>query len=98
MDGLADIAVQYFCTILFADSNNINPDFSSKEFQSFPEFVTALSDDERTALSAAAQRSLDFMLRPPDEHGYTPAATVRDDIKTFLEMLASGEIYEQWCG
>ena len=87
MDGLADIAVQYFGTILFAGSDCIDPDFSSKEFQSFPEFTAALTDAERTALSSAAQRSLDLMTE----------ATSGSGIRTFLKLLASGEIYEQWC-
>ena len=96
MNGLADIAVQYLCTFMFSDEANIDPDFASKEMQSFPKFIAALSDDERAALSAAARRALDYMLRPPDDYDYTTASRVSEEEKAFLESLASGELYEQW--
>jgi len=98
MNGLADIAVHYFCTILFSDDSNIDSDFAVREMESFSEFVSALNPEERIALSAAAKRALDFMLRPPDEYGYHPASIIPDDDdeKRFLESLASGEIYGQW--
>lgn len=102
MNGLADIAINYFCAFLFpGDPSNIDSDFAGIHIQSFPEFTAGLSPEERVALSAAAKRALDFMLQPPDEYGYTPGSLVSDEEsdeeKEFLQLLASGELYDQWC-
>ena len=96
MNTLADIVLQYLCTFLFGHENDIDPDFALREMEALPEWIVSMSPDERTALSAAAQRALTFMLAPPDEYGYTPASLVGAEEKEFLESLASGEFYEQF--
>ena len=83
--------------MMFSPDGNIDPDFACRQMESFPDLIAHLSDEERTALSAAAQRALDFLLAPPDEYGYTRASHVSTEQKSFLESLASGELYKDWC-
>lgn len=97
MNGLADIVLDYLCTMMFPPEGDIDSGYASRVMQSFPELLTGLSTEERVALSAAAGRALANLQRPPDEHGYSPAGTVSEDQIAFLETLASGELYEQWC-
>jgi len=43
-----------------------------------------------------ARETQSRLLAEPDEHGYTPRATVSEEQKIFMEALSSGELYEQW--
>jgi hypothetical protein len=54
--------------------------------ESFPDFIDALTPDERTALANAARKKLEEIARPPDEYGYKPA--VSDEVVAVLESFA----------
>jgi hypothetical protein len=94
MKGLADIALAYFCTILFSGDENIDSDFAAREMEQFPELIRDLTAAERTALADAAKRTLDAVDQPPDQYGYKPR--VSQEYRDFLDSLASGEIFTAW--
>jgi len=95
MSGLADIVLEYLCTLMFYSEGNIDADFASRELEVLPELFRDLSPEERAALSQAAQRALDKNRQSPDEYGYKPR--IPDQETEFLEALASGELYSEWC-
>jgi hypothetical protein len=95
MNGLADMALQHLLVCMFAGEGIIDSRIASRYMEGFPEDLKGLTPDERAALSASAQRALARMNCPPDEHGYK--APINHDETAFLEVLASGELYEQWC-
>lgn len=94
MNGLADLALDHLLVFMFSEGN-IETGFASSRMQSFPEALKGLSSAEREALSASAARVLARFDMPPDEHGYKPEINAAE--REFLEALASGELYEQWC-
>jgi hypothetical protein len=86
VDVLADLAVHYFCWVIFAGPDAGIP---SAEVEAVPDWVRAMSSGERTAVSAAAGRAL-ASLRAQAGGGAS------EDQLAFLEVLASGELYQQW--
>jgi len=95
MSGLADIVLDYLCTLMFYSEGNIDAEFASRELELLPELFRDLSPEERGALSQAAQRALDKHRQPPDEYGYKPQ--ISDHETDFLEALARGDLYAEWC-
>ena len=89
VDVLADLAVHYLCTMMFAGEGEIDPGFASREMESFPDWLREMSSGERAAVSAAAGRALD-RLRTQSGGG------ISEDQLAFLEVLANGELYTQW--
>jgi hypothetical protein len=53
-----------------------------------------MTEEERAAFSAAAQRAIDLLLAEPDEQGYTARKLVSDEQRAFLESAAAGDIFE----
>jgi hypothetical protein len=51
---------------------------------------------ERQALAEAAAARLKFLLRDPDEYGYTPRALVTPIQREFLEGLADGSAWHEF--
>ncbi len=93
MNGLADIVVDYFLTIMFADRDTIDSDYQCRLQESFSEHLLPLSEDERKSLSSAAQRRLDQINAGPDEYGYNPGLLATAEQRELLSYLATGEIY-----
>jgi hypothetical protein len=48
------------------------------------------SDLEKQALAVAARERLVWLLREPDEHGYTPRVLVSPETRDFLAALEDG--------
>ena len=93
MNGLSNIVVDYFLTIMFADDGTLDPDYQCRLQESLPEHINPLSEAERKSLSQAAQRKLDDINAGPDEYGYDSGLLVTDDQRAFLVALATGELY-----
>jgi hypothetical protein len=55
----------------------------------------AASPAERAALSEAATTRLRELLRPPDEHGYSPRGLVTDEQGKLLESIADGSAFDE---
>ena len=94
MNGLAEAALDYFVTFIFA-GDEIKPDFAERTWQSFPQYVQNMNSEQRAALSEAARHRVSSLTETPEDHGYSPGA-VPTDVLAFLELVASGQIYEQW--
>ena len=94
MDGLAEIVVDYLLTVMFASGDIIDPDFQCRLQESLPEYINPLSEDERAALSQAAQRRLDELAKGPDEYGYDQGMLVSEEHRALLLALASGDLYD----
>jgi hypothetical protein len=95
MNGLADIVLDYLLVWMFHGESNIDPDFACKQMEVYPELIKGLTKEERVALSASARRRLAEIAAPPDEYGYKPRTD--KNVIEFLEVPASGDLYEQWC-
>ena len=91
MKTLADIAIDYFSLLMF--EGPLDAEDASALSQAIPVYLEAMSPDERVAFSAAAQRALDRLTAPPDEHGYSPRTTVKQDELAFLKSAAAGDIF-----
>jgi hypothetical protein len=96
MKTLAELAFEYLWLIMFAKEDVIDPDYSVKCQESLSEYFSALTTQEKEALSAVAASTQAHLLAEPDEYGYTPRSLVTEEEKRFLSALASGEIFEQW--
>jgi len=95
MNGLAKAALDYFIAFIFP-AEGIDADYAEQVWQSFPEYVVAMDDAQRDALSTAARNRIAYLKRGPDEHGYDAGLDAPAGLLDFLELVASGEIYEQW--
>ena len=96
MKGLAEIVLDHLCIFMF-DEENIDSNFASRHIEIFPDYLTHLSEEERKALSTAAEALLNRLMAEPDEYGYSARKLVTEEEKSFLEVLANGELYKQWC-
>lgn len=94
MNGLAEAALDYFVTFIFA-GDEIEPDFAERTWQSFPEYVQNMNPEQRAALSEAARQRVSLLSEAPEQHGYR-RGTVPPNLVAFLELVASGDIYDQW--
>ena len=94
MNGLSDIVVDYFLTIMFATGDTIDADYQCKLQETLPEHISLLSNAEKGSLSDAAQRRLDEATAGPDEYGYDDGMLVSEDQRAFLVALATGELYD----
>ena len=91
MDNLADVVLDYYWLLNFCSEEEMEPDLAVKKMEHLAYAITNdFSDQEKTALQDAARRSLAFMTRDPDEHGYTPRALVTPDQIAFLQAIADG--------
>jgi hypothetical protein len=88
---LADIALEHFCLLMF--DGPLDPDDASALSQAIPAYLEAMTEAERSAFSAAAQRAIDRLLAEPDEDGYTPRRLVSDELRSFLESAAAGDVF-----
>lgn len=79
MRGLADIVVHHLCFIAFSSETYLDPRSAMKEMENWASFFTGLSKEEKSAASDAAQRTLDYMMQPPDGYGYTTVGLVTDE-------------------
>lgn len=61
-----------------------------------PDYFSAMTAEEKLALSEVAKEKWDRLFAPPDEDGYTPRKLVTDDQKQFLESLISGDLFKQF--
>ena len=91
MQTLADIALEHFCLLMF--DGLLDPEDASALSQAIPGYLASMSEEERSALAAAAQRALSRLLAEPDEHGYTPRKLVSGELRAFLEAAAACNIY-----
>jgi len=96
MKTLAQLTFEYIWLLLFEGEDVIDLDYSVKQQEILPEYFSALTNEEKKALSEIAKEVEDRLLAEPDEHGYTPRSLVTDEQKAFLSAMISGEIYEQW--
>ncbi len=96
MKTLAELAFEYLWLIMFANEDVIDLDYSVKCQESLSEYFSALTTQEKEALSAVAASTQARLLAEPDEDGYTPRSLVTEEEKLFLSALASGELFEQW--
>jgi hypothetical protein len=96
MKTLAELAFEYLWLIMFADEDVIDLDYSVKCQESLPSYFSALTLQEREALSAVAGLTQARLLAEPDKDGYTPRSLVTEAQKEFLSALASGELFDQW--
>lgn len=96
MKVLAEIVFDHIWLLLFEGEEIIDLDYSVKMQESLPEYFSAMSQEERGALSDVAREIQAKLLAEPDEHGYTPRSLITDEQKEFMEALATGELFEQW--
>lgn len=96
MKTLAELAFEYLWLIMFADEDVIDIDYSVKCQESLAEYFSALTTQEKEALSAVAASTQARLLAKPDKDGYTLRSLVTEEEKLFLSALASGELFEQW--
>lgn len=90
MQNLADVVLDYFWLLLFADDKCLNDDDALKLTESLMCQIEEFSEDEKRALSEAAVRRLQWWLREPDEDGYTPRERLSPEQKIALEDIANG--------
>ena len=91
MDNLANVVLDYYWFLNFCSDEEMEPETAVKKMEDLAHIITNdFSDFEKTALQGAAKRSLAFMLREPDEHGYTPRALVTPDQRAFLQAIVDG--------
>jgi hypothetical protein len=95
MNILADIAIKYLTAFMFTKAH-IDAEFAATHTLRFPELVASLSAEERSALSAAAKRALDFSLQSLDKDGRTTPPSIGDEENWFLSSIASGDLYDHW--
>jgi hypothetical protein len=88
---LADIALDHICLLMF--KGPLDLDDASALSQAIPGYLKAMTEDERTAFSAAARRAINRLLAEPDEYGYSPRKLLSDELKSFLESAAAGDIF-----
>ena len=91
MDKLADVVLDYYFFLNFCSDEEMEPDTAVNKIEELAYAITHdFSDAEKKALQDAAKRSLAFMLREPDKHGYTPRALVTPEQKEFLQAIEGG--------
>nr|WP_086937480.1 hypothetical protein [Thaumasiovibrio occultus] len=96
MKTLAQLSFEYLWLILFEGEDVIDPDYSVRIQETLPEYFASMTEDEKSALSAAAKEAQNNLLSEPDGHGYTPHSLVTEEQKVFMEALSTGELFEQW--
>ncbi|WP_323774889.1 hypothetical protein [Alcanivorax sp.] len=96
MKALAEIVFDHLWLLLFEGEEIIDLDYSVKMQESLPEYFSAMSQEEKDALSDVARDIQAKLLAEPDEQGYTPRSLITDEQKEFMEALATGELFEEW--
>ena len=87
---------EYIWLMIFGDDNQIDPDYSVELQESLSLYFNEMTEEEKNALSQAAQRVKDYLLADPDENGFTPRETVTDEQKVMLNAFISGEAFNQF--
>lgn len=91
MNSLADVVLEYYWFLNFCSDDELEPETAVKMMENLAHQIeNDFSDPEKLALQEAAKRSLAFILREPDEHGYTPRALVTPEQKDFLQAIIDG--------
>ncbi|MDM4772087.1 hypothetical protein [Solimonas sp. SE-A11] len=93
MTTLAELSFEYIWLLFFGGEDVIDLDYSVKCQESLAEYFSAMSIEERRALSEVASSTKARLLASPDEFGYTPRKLVTDEQKQFLEAVISGDIF-----
>lgn len=83
MNVLAEQTLEFLCTLMFAEDGVIDRDYWSSYLEEIPDIFSRMSQPERDALSKAAKMRLEYC--------------ENEDEQAFCEVVASGEIYSQWC-
>ena len=96
MKVLAKLVFDHLWLLLFEGEEIIDLDYSVKLQESLPEYFSAMSKEEKDALSHIAHEAQEKLLAEPNEHGYTSRSLITDDQKEFMEALATGGLFEQW--
>ncbi len=91
MQNLADVVLDYLWLLHFAEEDSFDPDDAIELVESLVyQIENDFTDEERQALSEAAERRLKSWLREPDEHGHTPRGLLTKEQKVVLEDIAAG--------
>ncbi|MFQ6308665.1 hypothetical protein [Lysobacter capsici] len=91
MNNLADVVLEHYWFLNFCSDEELDPDTAVKMMENLAHLIeNDFSDAEKVALQEAAKRSLAFILREPDEHGYTPRDLVTPEQKEFLQAIIDG--------
>jgi hypothetical protein len=96
MKTLAELAFEFLWLIMFAPEDVIDLDYSVKCQESLSEYFSALTTQEKEALSAVAVSTQARLLAEPDNDGYTPRSLATEEQIQFLSALASGKFFDQW--
>ncbi len=95
MKTLADMTFEYIWLMTFGPEDQIDTDYSVQLQESLSLRLQDMSEAEMAALSAAAQRTKEYLLAEPDEYGFTPRATVTQEQKDMLEAFISGDVFRE---
>jgi len=91
MSQLAATVLDLFFELSFASEDYVEFDWGLRRCSDIlSDIKNNYSDEEKSAIQLAAANKLKYLLREPDEHGYTPRKLVTAEQKAFLEAVAAG--------
>ena len=95
MKTLAQITLDYIWLLMFAGEDIIDLDYSVKQVELLPDYFAGMTPDEKAALSEVAVEAKGRLLAEPDEHGYSPRRLVTPEQIEFLDLLISGDAFDE---
>lgn len=92
MQNLADVVLDYLWFLHFSEDDSLDPDDALKLAEKLGyQIENDFALEEKQALQDSATRRLQFLLREPDENGYTPRMLVTEEQKLMLQDIAAGD-------
>jgi hypothetical protein len=88
---LGEIVVSYLEFLELADDKQLDAHTAVKMLEDVAASLAEATSDEQAAVQDAARTRLAWLLREPDEYGYTPRKTLRPEHRQLLERIAWGE-------
>ena len=91
---LATLVVEYIEFLELSNDDVLDLDLAVSQMEGIAASLAEASEDERKAVREAARARLAWLLRDPDEHGYSPRKLVTPAHRALLEGIASWEAFD----
>ena len=91
---LAQVCLDYLLLLVDGDDSVIDSRYCEKTLGPLLDDMQEATESEKQALAAAARERLAWLLREPDEHGYTPRKLVSQETRDFLTALGEGTVLQ----
>ncbi len=95
MKTLAQMTFDHVWLLMFAGEDTIDLDYAVSQLELLPDYFAEMTADERAALSEVAAETKRRLQAEPDEHGYTPRKLVTPEQIAFLDLLISGDAFDE---